>query len=95
MKRSKVLSPTDTESKYMDAKEGRVRGGMNWEIGINIHTIDTMSKIDNSWEPTLWYKELYSVLCGDLNGKEIQRRGDICVGVADSIRCTGETNTTM
>ena len=48
MKRSKVLSPTDTESKYMDAKEGRVRGGMNWEIGINIHTIDTMSKIDNS-----------------------------------------------
>ena len=22
--------------------------------------------------------ELYSVICGDLNGKEIQKRGDIC-----------------
>ena len=23
------------------------------------------------------YRELYSVFCGDLNGKEIQKRGDI------------------
>ena len=39
VKRSKVLSPTDAESKYMDAKEGRVWGRMNWEIGINIYTL--------------------------------------------------------
>ena len=34
VKRSKVLSPTDIESKYMDAKEGRVEGGMTWELGL-------------------------------------------------------------
>ena len=26
-----------------------------------------------------------SVLCGDLNGKEIQKRGDICIHMADSL----------
>ena len=39
--------------------------------------------------------ELYSVLCGDLNGKEIQGRGNICTHVADSLCCTAETNTTF
>lgn len=38
---------------------------------------------------------LYSVLCGDLNGKEMQNRGDICVCIADSRCCTRETNTTL
>ena len=32
---------------------------------------------------------------GDLNGKEIQKRGDICIGIADSLCCTAETNTTF
>ena len=27
--------------------------------------------------------ELNSVFCGDLNGKEMQTRGDICVHIAD------------
>ena len=27
--------------------------------------------------------ELYSVLCSDLNGKEMQTRGDICIRIAD------------
>ena len=30
--------------------------------------------------------------CGDLNGKEVQKAEDICTCVADSFRCTGETN---
>ena len=38
-KRSEVLSPTDIESKCMDAKEGRVGGGMNWEVGVDIYTL--------------------------------------------------------
>ena len=25
---------------------------------------------------------------GDLNGKEIQNRGDICIRITDSLRCT-------
>ena len=33
-----------------------------------------MYKIDDKWEPTVEHRELYSVLCGDLNGKEIQKK---------------------
>ena len=29
---------------------------------------------------------------GDLNGKEIQKDGDICIYTADSLYCMGETN---
>ena len=32
------------------------------------------------------------MLCGDLNGKEIQKRGDMCIRVADSVCCTVEDN---
>ena len=31
--------------------------------------------------------------CGDLNGKKIQKRGDMCICIADSVCCTAETNT--
>ena len=33
--------------------------------------------------------------CGDLNGNEVQKGGDICICMADSFCCTGETNTTL
>ena len=36
-------------------------------------------------------RKLSSILCGDLNGKEIQKRGDI----ANSLCCTVETNITL
>ena len=36
-----------------------------------------------------------SMLYGDLNRKEIQKGGDICKHIADSLRCTAETNTTL
>ena len=29
-------------------------------------------------------REFYSMLCSDLNGKEIQKRGDVCIRIADS-----------
>ena len=35
------------------------------------------------------------MLCGDLNGKEIQRGGDISIHIADSLHSTAETNTTL
>ena len=35
------------------------------------------------------------MLCGDLNGKKIQKRGDICICIADSLCCTAETNTAL
>jgi len=40
-------------------------------------------------------QELYSVLCGDLKGKEIQKRVDICIRVADSLCCTAEIDTIL
>ena len=39
--------------------------------------------------------ELGSVLFGDLNGKEIQKRGHICVRRADSLCCAAETTSTL
>ena len=41
------------------------------------------------------HRELCSVLCGDLNGKEIQKRGDVCIQIADSLCCTAENNITL
>ena len=52
----------------------------------------------SDWTELNWYcdgiaqRTLYSVLCGDLNGEKIQR-GDMCIGTADSLCCTTETNT--
>ena len=40
----------------------------------------------------LYSIELYSMFCGDLNGKEIQKGGDICMHIADSLCYTEETN---
>ena len=44
---------------------------------------------------TAQHRELYSVLYGDLNGKEIHERGDICMCVADSLCSAAATNTTL
>ena len=35
------------------------------------------------------------MLGDDLNGKEIQKSGDVCVCIADTLRYTLETNTTV
>ena len=54
-----------------------------------------MYEVDNEWETTVYLRELYSVLCSNLNGKEIKKkRGNICIPVADSLCYTAETTTT-
>ena len=45
--------------------------------------------------PMVSYRELYSLLCGDLNGKEFFKNGDICIHRADSLCHTVETNTAL
>ena len=35
------------------------------------------------------------MLCDGLNGKEIWKRGDVCVCIADSLNSTVEANTTL
>ena len=47
---------------------------MDWEIGNDVYIllIRGIKKITDEKE---WLRELYSVLCGDLNGKGIQKEG--------------------
>ena len=45
--------------------------------------------------PYCIHRELYSVLFGDLNGKEIQKREDMCICIADLPCCTAEMNTKL
>ena len=79
---------TEVQNKCIDT-EGR--GGANWEIGIDTYTplILHIKQITN--EKLLYSRGLYSMLCGDLSGKEIQKRGD----TANSLCCAVETNTTL
>jgi len=35
------------------------------------------------------------MICGDLNGKEVQKRGDTCTCRVDLLCCTEETVTTL
>ena len=48
----------------------------------------TRYKTDNQREPAAQHRELYSVFCDGLNGKEAQKGGDICIHMADSLCCT-------
>ena len=41
------------------------------------------------------HRELYSELFGDLSGKEIQKRQDICIHIVDLLCYTAEANTTL
>ena len=59
------------------------------------YTIDTVYEIGDWREPTAWHRGLYSVFCGDLNEKEIQKREDICKHATDSFCYKVETNTTI
>ena len=72
------LKKQDTNTKVGE----RDLGDWDWHIST------TTDKTDNQWEPTVQHRELYQMLYGDLSGKEIQKRGDICIHVADSMCCT-------
>ena len=64
---------------------------MNWKIGVDIDTplILCIQQVTN--EKLLYSTGNYSVLHSDLSGKEIQKRGAICVHTADSLCCGVET----
>ena len=68
---------------------------MDWEIGTDIYTLLCIKEITNENRLYSTGNSLYSILCADLNGKEIQGRVDLCIRVADSLCCTTETNTTL
>ena len=53
------------------------KGEMNWEIGIDTYMLLTSCKKLVTSENLLYskHREPCSMLCGDLNGKEIKREG--------------------
>ena len=63
---------SNIENKHMDTK-GESRGGINWEIGIDIYTLSCVKQTTNG---NLLDSTGNSTQCDDLNGKEIQKRVD-------------------
>ena len=66
--------------------------GAWWATVHGVTEMDTAKRLSVS---TVRHREVYSVLCGDPNGKEIHRRGDICISVADSLSSAAATNTIL
>ena len=62
--------------------------GTNWEIGIDMYTMDTISCVKERADEQLRGPDA-ALWC--LNGKEIRSREDICVHGADSLCGTAET----
>ena len=62
---------------------------MNWEIGIDIYTLLILCVRWITNENLL--RRLYTVFCGDLNGKEILLKEKMY----DSFHCTVENNTAL
>ena len=56
------------------------------------HVYTAVIKMDNHQGPTVWQRELCSMLCGSLDGKG---RMDTCMCMAESLSCASETITTL
>ena len=56
-----------------------------------MYNVDTVCKIDNLSEHTIAQRTLLKALWW-AEWKEIQKGGDVCVCMADSLCCTVETN---
>ena len=66
------------------------RVGHDWATNAFTFTMQTITN-----EDLLYSAGNCRVLCGDLNGKEIQKRGNICIRIVHSLCCTANTNTTL
>ena len=68
------------------------RGGEGEMYGkSNMETYITVCKIDSQWEFAVWFRKLKQRLCinlegwnGEGDGREVQKRGNICIPMADS-----------
>ena len=56
----------------MDTK-GELKGGKNWEVGIDIYTLLIVS-IKSITSKNILYSTGDSILCSDLNRKESQKK---------------------
>ena len=51
--------------------------------------------MDNQQGPTGEHMELCSMICGNLDGRGVCGRMDTCTHMAESLRCSPETITTL
>ena len=65
----------------MDTKGEGGEGQMSWEKGIDTYILLCIKQVTNE---NLLYSTRKSVLCSELNGKEILKRGDTCIHIGDS-----------
>ena len=70
-----------------------VEGGINQELGMNIHTLLYMR--DDQQRPTVQHKKFYPIFWDNLYEKRILERMNVYVCVTESLCCTPETNTTL
>ena len=61
--------------------------------GGRVHT--AVFKMDNQQGPTVLYRELCSMSCGSLDGREAWGRMEACICMAESLCCPPETITAL
>ena len=77
-----------------------VTGGEGWREGIvrefetDTYTLIYLKLITNK-DLLLQHRELCSMLCGGLDGREVWRRMDTCICIAESLCCAPETIETL
>ena len=71
--------------------QGKNAGEGEWE-SLDGHVHTAIFKMGNHQGPTVWQRELCSMLCDSLDGKG---RMDTCVCMAESLRCVPETFTLL
>ena len=59
------------------------------------HVHADVLKMDNQRRPTVEHRELCSVLCGSLDGKEVWGRMDTCICKAEPLCCPPEIISTL
>ena len=64
--------------------------------GLNPHLLSLLNWQADSFPlvPPL-HRKLYLMHCGDVNGEEVQKGGDMCTLMADLLYYTAEMNTTL
>ena len=64
-----------------------------WGFGMDIHT--GVFKMSNQQGPPGWLREVFSVLCGSLDGRGVWGRMDPCIWIGESLHYSPETTTAL
>ena len=59
------------------------------------HAHPAMSKMDNQQGPTVYHRELCSMLCGSLNGRGVWGRMNTCIYILESLSYSPEIVATL